>query len=182
MPSKPPRQIIRVVLALALVLALPGAAAHADTLEASVKSAFLLNFARFADFAPAKFASPDAPLDICVLTPDPLEATLDDSLHGKTVKGHAVRVRRSDRPELLRDCQLVFIASRSGDLLDAQLAKLSGFGVLTVHEASAARGAGVVRLFVEDHHLRFEVNVAAAEREDIQMAAGLLEMAKRVRQ
>lgn len=169
----------RIALALALLLAQPAQAAE---LEARVKSAFLLNFARFISLETERAAGANAPYEICVLTPDVLLDTLDGSLKGKSVRGRPVIVRRSDRPELLRDCHIVYLSRRAPDILQAQLAKLAGFGVITVHEADSAQSQGVLRLFTEGNRQRFEVNLAAIEREKLQASSGLLEIAARVRQ
>ncbi|TAJ51377.1 MAG: YfiR family protein [Nevskiaceae bacterium] len=167
--------------ALVLSLALAPGPVRAEDLEAKLKSAFLLNFVRFIRFPAERYSSPDAPVDICVLTPDPLAEALEQSLAGKVVGGHPVRLRRGDRPEALRDCHLVFVGSRSSDLLDSQLARLAGFGVLSVHESGAPKSTGVIRLYSSDNYLRFEINQAAAERERLEPSAGLLEIATRIR-
>lgn len=166
---------------LMLALALLPAPAMADELEARLKSAFLLNFVRFVRFPAERFASADAPVDICVLSPDPLAEVLDRSLAGKVVGGRPVRLRRGERVEALRDCHLVYVSSRSSDLLDSQLSRLSGAGVLSVYESGSVKSAGVIRLYNVDKYLRFEINQAAAEREGLEPAAGLLEIGARVR-
>lgn len=178
------RTALLIALALAWNVA-PASAAGNEPISpvaASLKSAFLLNFARFVAPVAEKEEAADAPYDVCVLAPDTLGVAIDESLRGKQVRGHAVRVRRGERADELRDCQLVYLGVRGNELLEDQLRRLSGHGVLTVHEAESARSGGVVRLFIEGNRQRFEINLAAAEREGLQASAGLLELAQRVRQ
>lgn len=168
------------LLAALAALLVPAAAAPATAeaeLEYKVKAAFLFNFARFVVWPQEKFSAPDSPIDLCVLGNDPFGATLDETVRDKTVASHPLRVRRATQPEALRGCQIAYIASDHPARVAAALETLAGNGVLTVHEAPETLRNGVVRFLIEDRKVRFEINAAAAAREELQLSAKLLAVA-----
>lgn len=164
------------VAALLLPATSMPAPAEAD-LEYKVKAAFLFNFARFVIWPPDKFPAPDSPIELCVLGNDPFGATLDETVRDKTVASHPLRVRRANHPEALRGCQIAYIGNDSPARVANALEVLAGNGVLTVHEAPETLRNGVVRFLIEDRKVRFEINAAAAAREELQLSAKLLAVA-----
>ncbi|HEU5051094.1 MAG TPA: YfiR family protein, partial [Gemmatimonadales bacterium] len=75
-------------LVLLATLGFPPAAAAqsavpAGSLEYQVKAAYLLNFARYVSWPEGAFASPTAPLPICVLGADPFGNALDEVVAGQ---------------------------------------------------------------------------------------------------
>lgn len=154
-------------------------AAAADTnFEYKVKAAFLFNFARFVTWPAYKFETPESPIDICVLGSDPFDGVLDDTVRDKSINGRPLRVRRALRPDELRRCHVVFSGETDPARLQALLGALAGHAVLTVHEADDTQAGGVVRFLIEDDRVRFEINTAAAARENLQLSAKLLGVAR----
>src|SRR5436305_4926410 len=84
----------RIVSILALQLALTAATDGQTPGEYSVKAAFLLNFTRYTDWPASAFASDADPLVLCIIGQDPFGPALD-TVEGKTVKGHPIRIGRS---------------------------------------------------------------------------------------
>lgn len=168
---------------LALLLALPmTAAAEEPDFQSQVKAAFLFNFAKFVNWPAAKFADALAPLEICVLESEPLSAVLEATLRGKSVDQHPLAVRRSARVEDLRSCHLFYTSVQDAVALNTSFAKLAGSAVMTVHESAQTLPGGVARFFIDGRKLRFEINGAAAERENLQLSARLQNVAVVVRQ
>jgi len=171
-------------LALTLMLATPAAgmlsvASAADTnLEYKVKAAFLFNFARFVTWPTYKFDTADSPIDICVLGLDPFDGVLDETVSGKTISSRPLRIRRAQRPDDLRKCHIVYVGESDPARLQTLLGALSGHAVLTVHESPDTQNNGVVRFLIEDDRVRFEINTAAAARENLQLSAKLLGVAR----
>src|SRR6476646_5959554 len=62
--------------------------------EYQVKSAWLLNFARFVEWPPSSFPNAKAPFVVGVLGRGPLGRDLEQAFAGKVVKGRAFEVRR----------------------------------------------------------------------------------------
>ncbi len=183
-PTLRPRCRPRLTAALlAWLLAVCPALAAADegALALKVKAAVLFNFAKFVTWPSSKFRSSDDPLLLCVLLPDALGNTLDESVRGKTVNGRPLKVRRAAQAAELRDCHLVYSSDERVDALTEALSTLSGHSVLVVHEYAQPLRDGSIRLLINDRRLRFEINVAAVEREQLQLSSKLLVLSDVVR-
>lgn len=167
------------LMLLSMLPATAQAAADSDAqLALKVKAALLYNLVKFVSWPPSKLPGPDAPLRLCVLelVPEPLAATVDDTVRGKSVDGHPLVSYRSSRAADLRDCHLIYAAGGDEPRLRAALAALAGSGALLVHEHGETLSEGAVRLLVVDRKLRFEINVDAAERENLQLSSKLLSL------
>ena len=150
--------------------------------EQQVKAAYLYNFARFTTWPASKLARPDDPIRFCVQRGDPLAAAMHEALDGKSIDEHPTQVLELTDAQAMRTCHLAYLGKRPGLQLDAELQALDNAEVVTVHEGESARTAGIVRLFIEDNRLRFEINMAAAERSHIGLSARLLGLARVVRE
>jgi len=160
------------VIALALG---SGTALAEQPLELRVKAAFLLNFARFAAWPPEKFSAPNAPLRICALERDPLAPALRELLSGKNVDAHPIAVREVARDGDWQGCHLAWLDN--AESLQPVLRGLEAQAVLSVHEAPAALPDAVIRLYVQDDKLRFEINDSAAQRARLRLSSRLLSLA-----
>lgn len=153
-----------------------------DNLEQRVKSAFLFNFSKFVSWPAGKLAGAASPILFCVLERDPIVPALDMTLADKTIDGHPLQLRRVGRAEELRGCHIAYLGAPDGARLPAMLAALAGNGVLSVYDGDAPQSGGVVRFYLDDRKVRFEVNEAAAEREGLQISSRLLSVASVVRE
>lgn len=183
-----PRVLLLPLLPWLLLWLLPGlllAAAPVraqDTLEQRVKSAFLFNFSKFVSWPAGKLAGATSPILFCALERDPIVPALDMTLADKTIDGHPLQLRRVGRAEELRGCHIAYLGAPDGARLPAMLAALAGNGVLSVYDGDAPQSGGVVRFYLDDRKVRFEVNEAAAEREGLQISSRLLSVASVVRE
>lgn len=167
---------------LALLLPLyTGSARAEDSLELRVKSAFLFNFANFISWPDSKLAGPADPVWFCLLERDTLGPVLEATIDGKSVDGHPLQVRYVDRMDALRDCELAYLGVMDASRLPA-LEMLRGSGVLSVYDSEVTQSPGIVRFFLEERRVRFEINQAAAEREGLQVSSRLMGVAKVVRE
>lgn len=177
MPQHPRRAALAVV---ALWLAAwPGLlpAAEAPDLELKVKAAFLYNFARLVTWPPGKAGGADRTLDVCILEQDPVGPALDESLAGKSVEGHRLAVRRLPDATGWSTCHIAYVGGSFPELTRDVLRNLAAQGVLTVHESPAALPDGVIRLYLADRKLRFEINQSAAERGRLRLSSRLMSLA-----
>lgn len=141
--------------------------------EYRLKAAVLYNLARFVSWPPRAFAEPTAPMSICVLGDDPFGSRLDE-----VVRGHQIGVRPivTVRVSQVRaGCHVLFISSSEQRRLPALLASLRGTGALTVGESGdfTALG-GMVGLSTKGDQVRLDINVAAADAEQLKISARLL--------
>lgn len=167
-------------VALGLAVALwPATLPAQEPLELKLKAAFLYNFARLATWPSAKFSDSGAPLEACILDGDPLARALEEAFAGKVVDGHPLAVRRLPGTSGWERCHIAYVGSP--EQAREALRGLPEAGVLTVHEDGAALPDGVIRLYLADRKLRFEVNQAAVERARLRLNARLMALAIVVR-
>lgn len=153
-----------------------------DTLALQVKAAFLFNFVKFATWPATKFSTSSDPIILCVLEPDPFGAILDITLKNKSVNDRKLVLRRSTRATDLRNCHLVYLGASDSSTLSAELRQLSGNSILLVHDNPETLPGGGIRFLVADRKIRFEVNLAAIERESLQLSSKLLALSSITRQ
>jgi len=166
----------------ATVIAAPGIAATqgADvTPDAAVKAAFLYNFVKFTEWPELP---PGSPLVICSVGDDAIAAALVETVRGQNVSGHAFEVRRPQDSTTWRSCHLLFIADVEMKRSLGGLGALKAQPVLTVGDARGfAQSSGIIEFYVESGHMRFAINVNAAERSGLRLSSRLLGLAKIVR-
>ena len=171
----PPRLLV------AAFLALPAAAAPVPTGAAAVKAVFLFNFAKFVEWPPESFTSPEAPIVIGVLGADPFGGALDQAVSSETVRGRRVEIKRFRALDDMTACHILFISPSHAARVNDILKRLGRTGTLTVADAEgfAARG-GTIQFRDEGGRLRFEISREAAERSGLKVSARLLNLASAV--
>jgi hypothetical protein len=92
-----------------------------------------------------------------------------------------LRVRHVKQSPDVRGCQILFIARGERKRVPATLQTIVHDPVLTVGETDDfIRQGGMILLSVENERIRFEINLATAERAGLKMSAKLLLLAKTV--
>lgn len=143
--------------------------------DAQAKAALLINVARF-----VQWPAPDAgPLRLCVSGDDRLANVLDGTVGSRTLDGRALTLQRLRPGDDGTGCHLLYLAaSRQGG--DAETLRRTRGPVLTVGETvQFLRDGGMVRVYVEDQRIRFQINAKAAESVGIRIHAQLLSLAAR---
>lgn len=169
------RTFVKLLIALALGLPV-GAMAQSPPSEYQLKAAFLLNFARYAEWP----AMPAGTLRICLLGRDPFGAALA-SLEHRQVQGRDVRIILLGSVAQAVSCQLLFISDSEERRSATLLRSLEGSPVLTVSdmEGFVDEGGGIGFVLVNDR-IRFDINYAVIQREGMKLSAQLLRLARRV--
>lgn len=170
-----------IALAAAFVGLLAGSlrAAPVESPEALVKTAFIYNFAKFTEWPASAFASPQAPLVLCLLGDGPPLQALD----GKSVQAHALQVRRGIRLADAGGCHMLFVAESEARRLTEVLHAVAAQNVLTISDIDDfADAGGVIGLFLMDNKVQFEINVDAANRANLRISSQLLKLARIVRE
>jgi hypothetical protein len=150
--------------------------------EYEVKAAFLFHFTQFTDWPESSFEKTGGRLVIGVLGADPLGTDLDRAVRGKTVQGRPLVVQRFPRAEDVGPCHVLFIGESDRKRLRVILDSLKGKPVLTVGESDQflAQG-GIIAFLREEEHIRFSINLDAADRSALKLSAKLLKVARSVR-
>jgi hypothetical protein len=86
-------------------------------------------------------------------------------------------VRRLPDASGWSSCHIAYVGSSFPELTRDVLRNLAEQGVLTVHENPSALPDGVIRLYLADRKLRFEVNQSAAERGRLRLSSRLMSLA-----
>jgi hypothetical protein len=169
----------RAALCLVLALAATAGPAPASMNEYAVKAAFLYNFAKFVEWPDSAFAGHPDTHRFCFYGADPFGPSLATALAGKTVQGRNVVILHPALPAELQGCQLVFLGREAEARLPEAVRAVRGHPVLLVGEIEgfALRG-GMINFFVQNDHVRFEINRSAASAAGLLVSSKLLDLAK----
>jgi hypothetical protein len=150
--------------------------------EYQVKAAFLYNFAKFVEWPPQAFKDASGPITVCIAGETPIYAQLDAAVTGKTAGNRSFAVRRMSDAQQAAGCHILFIGLAERKRIPAILAGVRELGILTVGETPEfIADGGVVNFKLEDGKVRFEINVEAAEQEQLRISSKLLSLAEIVR-
>lgn len=171
-------------LALAFVwFASPEASAQENKpTEYRVKAVYLYNFGKFVQW-PAGTAPEEAESTflICVLGSDPFGSVLDDTVKGESIEGRPLVTRRIDKVENVDGCRILFIAATPKERLTMILQALQSKPVLTVSDMpDFCNRGGMIQFVFQGDKVRFEVNLAPAEKAGVTLSSQLLKVATSV--
>jgi uncharacterized protein DUF4154 len=150
--------------------------------ENQMKAAYLYNFAKFVEWPSETFKNARDPIVICVLGQEALFQTLEEALSGETIEDRKLVVRRVSDGQQATRCQILFVGSTDLKNLRSILRDLKGPGILTLGETEdfTAEG-GVANLRLEGKKIGIEINLSAAERQQLRISPKLLSLARIVK-
>ncbi len=149
--------------------------------EYDVEAAYLYNFGKFVQWPTGAPNASAAVFTICVIGDDPLEARLQAVVGKETINGRNVAVKRLSRPRGASQCQVLFIPAREEDLIGRDLEEVRRTPILTVSDSpDFTRHGGMIGFVIQNHRVRFEVNIAAARKAGLQLSSELLKVALNV--
>lgn len=168
-------------MAVVCLTTMPGPArgqgASADDLEA----AFLFSFIKFVEWPPDAFQTVNAPLTFGVLGDDFVGYSLNGLVRGKAINGRPLQVYHLRNGDDLTRVHMLFVRESDGSRAADVMKRLNGSTVLTVSNLKGfCELGGMIRLFVEDNRVRFEVNLDAAEQARLKVSSRVLALAKTV--
>jgi hypothetical protein len=154
------------------------ARAQAQADEYRVKAAFIFHFVQLVDWpADARGGT----FNVCALGEDPFHGELDSALEGKSIGPRTMKVHHITQTEQALDCQVVFVGKNENKRIPALLAELEKTPVMTIGETDDfVRRGGIIGFCFEEDKVRFEINLAAAERARLKISSRLLLLAKNV--
>jgi hypothetical protein len=182
--SRPSYKCLRRHLAAAVILlcaqALTGIrAAGGASLEYQVKAAFLYNFAKFVEWPPDAFATPDTPVGLCIMGSDPFGPDLDAIAGHQRVNGRPLSVRRLAESQPTSGCHILYLGITERHRLATVLQGLNGAPILTVGEdEDFTQMGGGLRFFLFENRVRFEINLDATNKARLKLSAKLLALAR----
>lgn len=155
-------------------------AATSSPSEYEVKAAYIYNFVKFINWDTESLGDSTSAIIIGILGDDPFGSVLDETVAGKTVKGHPIEIKRLQEPDFPNPIHVLFISESERNYLPwilkhAQLQQ----HVLTVSEMPGfIENGGMINLFMEGKTVRFEINIDAVNKADIKLSSKLLKLAR----
>jgi hypothetical protein len=147
--------------------------------EYKVKATMLFNFVKFVEWPDKAFADKAAPLVIGVLGEDPFGEELEAVIRDEVVHSRLLTIKRSAKVSDLKDCHLLFVGRARKEQLTQILVELDDAPILTVGDGEGfARMGGVINFVLEADKIRFEVNLAAARRKELELSSQMLRLGK----
>ena len=147
--------------------------------EYQVKAIFLFNFVQFVTWPAAAFPDPHSPITIGILGDDPFGPFLEEAVRGEVIDGRSLTIKRFQGIDEVSASQVLFVSKSETGRLRQILAALQGTSILTVGETEAfARQGGMINFITVDNKVRYEINVAAARRANLDISSKLLRLAK----
>jgi TonB family protein len=148
--------------------------------EDQVKAAYLLNFAKLAEWSQQALPDGPSPLVIGVSGGDEnFLKILKATVAGKTVGTHLLVVKPVSSDQDMKSCQLFFFRGSEGKHAQTLIESVAHAGVLFVGEdESFLRQGGMINLVLDHGKVRFEVNSEALDRSEIHFSAKILALAR----
>jgi hypothetical protein len=169
---------LRAGLLFVAVLAVAMDGADPVDAEYRLKAAVLFNLAKFTEWPAAGMPVAGAPWRVGLLGADRFGGAIDELAQTQVVQGHPVAIQRLQSLGDLRGCHVLFIGRSETERVAEVLAALGDAPVLTVSEAPQMAERGVmINLVMKDERVRFEINLAAAERAGLRVSSKVLKYA-----
>ena len=172
-----PRAIATVIAAAVTLVCAPAAFAQ-QPLEDDVKAVFLYNFAKYVDW-PSASRGTSATLRICVPANPAFLAVVREAVRDEVINGRPLQAAGLQGLDDARQCDILYVGDTSTADAAAWVGAVRGRNTLTVGEGKLIDG--VVIAFVRDQNrVRFDVNRAAAAKQELKISSRLLGLARRV--
>lgn len=152
------------------------------SIEYSVKSAYLYNFAKFVTWPKEAFESPDSPLVVAVVGEDPFGKALD-TIHGKPIRGRKIQVRRYRSFRDIEKPHILFVAPSEKEHMEEILERIKDRPVLTVGDfAGFIETGGMINLITIRNKIRFQINNEPARQKGLIISAHVLKLSRDLQQ
>jgi hypothetical protein len=158
--------------------ALPGGEYDSRS-EYRLKAAVLLKLIPFVEWPPDAFADKHDAIVVGILGSDPFGTVLDETFRNQTVQGRRFVLKRLGPGGTAQGCHLLFISRSEQASLPSALNGLGSAALLTVSDLDRfAEQGGMIRMFLQEEMVRFEINLALAEQHQMKISSKLLKFAK----
>jgi hypothetical protein len=189
-PFRPRRRSIARRIPLAVLLAMclqaaPRASAQdrPRPTEYQLKAQYLTDFGRFVKkWGNRPMPASDESFAICILGQDPFGLSLDTAVRGANIGGAPLVVRRIAQPLDATGCRILFISSSESGQLQDILGTIGTTPVLTVSDMpDFVKEGGIIEFVPDGNRVKFEINLAIAQRVGLSLSSDLLKVARVVR-
>lgn len=161
-----------------LIVAMTPSAMAQVNKEALIKAAYLLNFARFTTWPEDAFASPDAPIVLCIAGTSPITDALP-SIAKKRVQNRALQFKQLAPGEKVPEaCHMLLVGNAPGQSMTTLTQSIASRPILTVSiQKGFSMSGGMLTLIKVKNKIRFQINLATTEKAGLTMSSRLLKLA-----
>jgi hypothetical protein len=147
----------------------------ADITEAQARAAFFINFTHFVEWP----SRPAGPLVLCIAGDASLLEAVTTLVHGRPAGSQEMHARDLKVGEIADGCHALYVGfERASDRADL-MQQVYG-PILTVGDSELfLRQGGIIRLFVEETRMRFQIDQKNADAAGLRLSAQLLGLAER---
>ena len=139
-------------------------------LEYQLKAAYLYNFVKYVEWPDKGKRN----ISICVAGQNPFGSVLETMIRNERVRG--LPLTAEVILEARTDCDVIFTKTPN---FAAYLRAAAGLPILTVGESPRfLEQGGIIRFVPDGTKVRFEINLAAAERARLKISTRLLQLAR----
>lgn len=147
--------------------------------EYEVKAAFLYQFISFVEWPSDAFEDDTADFVIGILGEDPFNGILDNIVKEKKAHNRPIRIIRSQDPEALKSCQVVFVSSSEQANSSQVMDTLGASSILTIGEWDRfTQEGGIIRFMIRKNKIAFEINNDQAQEVGLTISSQLLNLAQ----
>lgn len=151
----------------------------ADTIEtdAALKAAFVYNFSKFTEWPQETGGSS---LVLCLHNITPALEQAFEPINGRMSNSKSIQLRTIEATSETRGCHMIFIGKGTQrTVIDKILAR--SVNLLSIGDAeNFIEAGGIIALVEGTNRLKFDVNLAAAQRANLKISAQLLKLAHKV--
>lgn len=174
---------ISLLFSLVAVCLVPVDVTQAETdspLEYQVKAAFLYKLALYVEWPESAFETAESPVSVGVLGPRWMRNQVEAAVRGRSLASRSVTVTHAAEQDL-SNFHVLFVVRSEERRLDRRL--VSGDPpVLVVTESPDWQELGsVINFVLTEDRIRFDVDLAAAEKRGLSLSSQLLNVARNVR-
>jgi hypothetical protein len=145
-----------------------------------VEAAYLYKLGNFVQWPGGQEAA-SQPFFICILGQDEFGKRFDDLIASETIQGRKILARRLTSADAADACQIVFLGNSEDPRLAREIDVLSKKPILTVSSLPLfLEHGGMIQFTLTDNHVRFAVNLAAAQKTGLSLSSEMLKLAVRV--
>lgn len=168
---------------LAFLCGGPTASAQTSMAEYQVKALFLCNFIKYVTWPAAAMPGVTSPIVIGILGQDNFDDSLTQAVEGKNFNGRAIMIKHLSAGDDPSGCAILFVSESENSRLGGILGRIGTLPILTVGEdESFLQKGGIINFMLKDGKIHLAINLAGAQRANLQISSKLLSVADVVKE
>lgn len=166
---------------IALVFTLPTVADVQADQEVDLQAEFISKFPRYVEWPAERFESPDSPIVVGILGPNPYGEALDAALAGATAHGRNYEVRSLDTVEEAKVVHILIVGETDRAKLRDVAQELKGLPIVTIAPTFRfSKAGGIVGMEMYKNKVAFEINNKSAKQANLKIRSRVLQLATTV--